>query len=92
MSGELYKLFSVSRNATVNEIKASYRKLAMELHPDRNGNDALKTAKFRIISAAYEVLSDEMKRRDYDRTLGSSNGKRANNEHGQHTSFYVYFV
>jgi preprotein translocase subunit Sec63 len=70
--GEFYKLLNISRSATINEIKASYRKLAMELHPDRNGSDPLKTARFRTISAAYEILSDEKKRVDYDRTLGNS--------------------
>ena len=73
--GEFYKLLGLTRTATVFEIKASYRKLAMELHPDRNGSDPIKTARFRTISAAYEILSDEKKRIDYDRTLGSGNGK-----------------
>jgi len=71
--GEFYKLLNVSRSATLNEIKASYRKLAMELHPDMNGGSASKTAQFRVVSAAYEVLSDARKRTEYDQTLGHYN-------------------
>ena len=71
--GEFYKLLNVSRTATLNEIKASYRKLAMELHPDMNGGSVTKTAQFRVVSAAYEVLSDARKRTEYDQTLGHFN-------------------
>ena len=69
---ELYRLLNVTRQATLNDIKSSYRKLALELHPDRNGGSAAKTAQFRSITAAYEVLSDDKKRTDYDRSLGYS--------------------
>jgi curved DNA-binding protein CbpA len=55
---DLYKLMRVGRNATLSEIKASYRKLALEYHPDLNGGDKKKTELFRNITAAYEKLSN----------------------------------
>jgi molecular chaperone DnaJ len=58
----LYDILSVNENATQDEIKKSYRKLAMEHHPDKGGSEE----KFKKISDAYETLSDENKRRDYD--------------------------
>ena len=69
---ELYKLLNVPRHATVSEIKVAYRVLALELHPDVNKGNAGKTARFRDIASAYEILSDESKRKTYDRTLGTS--------------------
>ncbi|EDQ86393.1 uncharacterized protein MONBRDRAFT_33863 [Monosiga brevicollis MX1] len=64
---DFYKILGVARTATKKEIKKAYRKLAMEHHPDKNqGND--EAAKiFQDIGAAYEVLSDDDKRKIYDR-------------------------
>jgi molecular chaperone DnaJ len=62
---DYYGLLGVSRNATDAEIKRAYRKLARELHPDVNPDEAAQ-AKFKEISAAYEVLSDPEKRRIVD--------------------------
>ena len=64
---DYYELLGVPRTATPDEIKKSYRKLAMQYHPDRNPGDKAAEAKFKSITAAYEVLSDAEKRRDYDR-------------------------
>jgi curved DNA-binding protein len=61
-----YETLGVAPNATPDEIKSAYRKLAMQWHPDRNAGNAEATAKFKDISAAYETLSDDNKRRDYD--------------------------
>lgn len=64
-----YDVLEVSRDATAEEIKKSYRKLAMQWHPDRHKNDQDKEAaerKFKEISAAYEILSDPEKRQQYD--------------------------
>ncbi|CAN4088709.1 unnamed protein product [Withania somnifera] len=65
-SSDLYSVLNVSRNATLQEIKASYRKLARKYHPDMNKGPGAEE-KFKEISAAYEVLSDEEKRSSYDR-------------------------
>ncbi len=65
---DYYKILGVPRNATQEEIKKAYRKLAMEYHPDRHPPEKRKWAeeKFKEISEAYEVLSDPEKRRQYD--------------------------
>jgi len=62
-----YNLLSVSRSATETEIKSSYRKLALALHPDRNGGDQIKTARFRAATDAYVTLTDPRLRTVYDR-------------------------
>ena len=61
----------VSRNATSEDIKKAYRKLAMQHHPDKNAGNKASEAKFKEITAAYEILSDEKKRKNYD-TFGSA--------------------
>ena len=57
----------MKRNANTNAIKKAYRKLAKELHPDRNPDDPQATEKFQDLSTAYVVLSDEDKRKLFDR-------------------------
>ena len=61
-----YATIGVPETATAEEIKKSYRKLAKKLHPDVNGGDKTKTNKFKEITEAYEVLSDDKQRREYD--------------------------
>ena len=63
---DYYETLSVARTADGDEIKKSYRRLAMKFHPDRNGGDAEAEAKFREAAEAYEVLSDPQKRQRYD--------------------------
>ena len=63
---DLYAALGVRRDASQEEIKRAFRKLAMEYHPDRNKEDGAED-RFKQISAAYDVLSDEEKRRAYDR-------------------------
>jgi molecular chaperone DnaJ len=63
---DYYELLGVSRTASADEIKKAYRKLAMQHHPDRNQNNPAATERFKELSEAYEVLSDENKRRQYD--------------------------
>src|SRR3989338_2328081 len=62
---DYYEILGVPRSASKDEIKGSYRKLAMQFHPDRN-KDAGAEEKFKEISEAYAVLSDEQKKRTYD--------------------------
>lgn len=63
---DYYEILSVEKTADGEEIKRSYRRLAMKYHPDRNPGDAEAEAKFKEAAAAYEVLSDEQKRKIYD--------------------------
>lgn len=63
---DYYKILGVSRDATEEEIKRSYRKIAMQYHPDRNPGNKEAEEKFKIASEAYEVLRDPEKREIYD--------------------------
>ena len=64
---DYYAVLEVSRTATGDELKKSYRRLAMKYHPDRNPGDTEAEAQFKQISEAYEVLKDDQKRAAYDR-------------------------
>ena len=76
MSKNYYEVLSVSKNASQDEIKKAYRKLAFEYHPDRNKGDKAKEEKFKEASEAYQVLGDPKKRAQYDRFGQSAfNGK-----------------
>lgn len=63
---DYYEVLGVSKSATVEEIKTSYRKLALKYHPDRNPDDKEAEDKFKEAAEAYEVLSDPTKRQRYD--------------------------
>lgn len=68
---DYYKILEVERGASTDEIKKSYRKLALKYHPDRNKGDKNAEEKFKEISEAYAVLSDDQKRKQYD-TFGDT--------------------
>lgn len=64
---DFYNILGISRSASLHDVKKAYRKLAKELHPDKNKDDPSAAQKFQDLGAAYEVLSDEEKRKKYDR-------------------------
>lgn len=63
---DFYRILGVAENASADEIKKAYRKLAKQFHPDANPNDTSAAERFKEISEAYSVLSDEDKRKQYD--------------------------
>jgi len=64
---DYYKILHISENADIEEIKKSFRRLARNCHPDLHPNDADAAERFRLLREAYEVLSDAVRRRKYDR-------------------------
>src|SRR5947209_12721371 len=71
---DYYKTLGVGKNATDEEIKKAYRKLARQYHPDRNPGNKQAEEKFKEISQAHDVLSDPEKRKAYDRGQGPLGG------------------
>lgn len=66
-SPSLYKVLGCSKDASSSELKRAYRKLALQLHPDKNPNDQNEAAaRFQEVSRAYDVLGDPQKRQFYD--------------------------
>lgn len=72
MDKDLYAVLGVSEQAGADEIKLAYRKLAMKYHPDRNPGNPLAEEKFKEIQYAYEILSDEGKRAQYNAAFRQS--------------------
>ncbi|UOE37079.1 J domain-containing protein [Chryseobacterium oryzae] len=68
---DYYYFLGISRDASEEDIKKSYRKLSLKYHPDKNDNDDFFANRFREIQEAYEMLSDKSKRKTYDENLDS---------------------
>ena len=64
---DYYEVLGVSKNASADEVKKAYRKLAIQYHPDKNPGDASAEEKFKEAAEAYEILSDADKKAKYDR-------------------------
>jgi molecular chaperone DnaJ len=79
---DFYKELGVSSDASADENKRAYRKLARDLHPDANPNDPAAEERFKAVSEAHNVLSDSAKRKEYDETrrlfAGGGFGRRSN--------------
>ena len=73
---DYYKVLGIKEDAAPKDITKAYRKLARELHPDKNPGNAEAEERFKAVSAAYDVLGDETKRAEYDevRRLGPMGG------------------
>ena len=88
---EYYNALGVSKNATQDDIKKAYRKLAMKHHPDKGGD----AGKFKEISEAFETLSDQQKRMHYDthgkRTANGGGGHQHHYSHNPHDIFGAFF-
>jgi DnaJ-class molecular chaperone len=68
----LYQLLGLTKEASEDDIQRAHRRLVREHHPDANPEDPQSEERFKEIQQAYEVLSDENKRREYDKTLHAS--------------------
>jgi molecular chaperone DnaJ len=73
---DYYATLGVEKTATAKEITKAYRKLARDLHPDKNPGNSVAEEKFKDVAAAYDVLGDDAKRAEYDevRRLGPAGG------------------
>ena len=76
MAKTLYDTLGVSKSASQDEIKKAYRKLARQYHPDKNPGDSAAEERFKEVQSAYDTLSDDEKRKQYDR-FGATNGRPA---------------
>jgi len=81
---DYYRILEVTRNSSTEDIKKAYRKLALKWHPDKNPDNLEEaTKKFKEISEAYEVLSDEKKRKVYD-TYGKEGLSQSSRSRSRH--------
>ena len=85
---KLYDILKVTKNSTAIEIKKSYRKLAMKYHPDKNKTPEGEN-RFKEISMAYDILSDDEKRKKYD-TIGLEGLKQSGGGGGGHNPFDMF--
>src|SRR5215207_6305230 len=77
MAEDPYKVLGVQRGASDEEVRSAYRKLAKELHPDLNpANKAVAEERFKKVSAAYDIVGDPEKRKQYDRGEIDANGEQ----------------
>ncbi|HRO31959.1 MAG TPA: DnaJ C-terminal domain-containing protein [Brevundimonas sp.] len=75
MAGDPYKELGVARNASADEVKKAFRKLAKDLHPDKNPGDKAAEDRFKRVTAAFDVLGDKDKRAKYDRGEIDADGR-----------------
>lgn len=86
-----YEVLEISPDASAEEIKKSYRKLAMKYHPDRNDGNKTAEEKFKKLNEAYSVLSDPGKKQDYDFSLKNGfNSREFNSNHEDINEFFSH--
>lgn len=91
MARDYYEILGISRRANEREVKAAYRRLARQYHPDVTGDDRKATERFKEITEAYEVLSDAKRRRAYD-LFGSHKSSGGGFEFGEGVQGFYDFV
>lgn len=93
MQKDFYKVLGVEKTATAEQVKKAYRKLARRYHPDQNPGDKAAEEKFKQISEAYQVLSNEQDRRQYDalRAMGGGGARFAPGGNGGFEDVYSMF-
>jgi len=84
MAEDPYKVLGVARDAADEDIRRTYRKLAKQLHPDLNPNRASAEERFKKVSAAYDIVGDPEKRKQYDRGEIDANGEPRRGFHRTH--------
>lgn len=88
---DYYEILGVSRTATADEIKKAYRKLALQYHPDKNPNNKQAEDKFKEAAEAYEILSDQTKRQQYDQFGHNAFGQGGGHNHGNAEEMFEQF-
>lgn len=87
-----YEILELESSASADDIKKSYRKLAMKYHPDRNDGDKTAEEKFKLINEAYINLSDISKRQDYDQSLQQHGFSQSTSHPGQNPNMNDFFA
>uniref|UniRef100_A0A663EN08 DnaJ heat shock protein family (Hsp40) member B8 n=1 Tax=Aquila chrysaetos chrysaetos TaxID=223781 RepID=A0A663EN08_AQUCH len=90
---DYYKVLGLQKSASQDDVKKSYRKLALKWHPDKNPSNKVEAEKqFKAVAEAYEVLSDPQKRLLYDRSVKESRSPRRSATGGHNGSFDSPYV